>query len=83
MKIVYFAWLRQKTGIDSENITIPPEVSNVGELIHWLKDRNENFASALSDLESIRIAVNQEFAESDAPLTEGDEVAIFPPMTGG
>ena len=83
MRILYFAWLRQKTGIDSEEVEIPTHITDVAGLIEWLKERNENFAEALSDIESIRVAVNQEFAEPDAPVAQEDEVAIFPPMTGG
>jgi molybdopterin converting factor subunit 1 len=83
MRILYFAWLRQKTGIDSEEVEMPTHITDVAGLIDWLKERNENFAEALSDFESIRVAVNQEFAEPDAPVAQGDEVAIFPPMTGG
>ena len=83
MRILYFAWLRQMTGIDSEEVEMPSHITNVAGLIEWLKERNENFAEALSDFDSIRVAVNQEFAEPDAPVAQGDEVAIFPPMTGG
>ena len=83
MKILYFAWLRQKTGIDAEDVEMPPEISDVAGLLDWLKERNSNFADALADFNSIRVAVNQEFAELDAPVAQGDEVAIFPPMTGG
>ncbi len=83
MKILYFAWLRQKTGIDAEDVEMPPEISDVADLLDWLKKRNSNFANALADFDSIRVAVNQEFAELDAPVAQGDEVAIFPPMTGG
>ena len=83
MKILYFAWLRQKTGIDAEDVEMPPDISDVAGLLDWLKERNSNFADALADFDSIRVAVNQEFAELDAPVAQGDEVAIFPPMTGG
>ena len=83
MRILYFAWLRQKTGIDSEEVELPSGITDVAGLIEWLKERNENFAEALSDFESIRVAVNHEFAEPGAPVAQGDEVAIFPPMTGG
>ena len=83
MRILYFAWLRQMTGIDSEEVEMPSHITNVAGLIEWLKERNEKFAEALSDFDSIRVAVNQEFAEPDAPVAQGDEVAIFPPMTGG
>ena len=83
MKILYFAWLREKTGIDAEEVEIPPEILDVAGLLDWLKGRNSNFADALVDLDSIRVAVNQEFAELNAPIAQDDEVAIFPPMTGG
>ncbi|MEC9185060.1 MAG: molybdopterin converting factor subunit 1 [Pseudomonadota bacterium] len=83
MKILYCAWLRQKTGIDAEDVEMPPEISDVAGLLDWLKERNSDFADALADFDSIRVAVNQEFAELDAPVAQGDEVAIFPPMTGG
>ena len=83
MKILYFAWLRQKTGIYAEDVEMPPEISDVASLLDWLKERNSNFADALADFDSIRVAVNQEFAELDAPVAQDDEVAIFPPMTGG
>ena len=83
MRILYFAWLRQKTGTDSEEVEMPTHITDVAGLIEWLKERNENFAEALSNFESIRVAVNQEFAEPDTPVAQGDEVAIFPPMTGG
>ena len=83
MKILYFAWLRQKTGIDAEDVEMPLEISDVAGLLDWLKERNSNFADALADIDSIRVAANQEFAELDAPVAQGDEVAIFPPMTGG
>ena len=83
MRILYFAWLRQRTGIEAEDVDVPADVADVAGLIDWLKARNSNFADALSDFDSIRVAVNQEFAELDAPVAQGDEVAIFPPMTGG
>ena len=83
MKILYFAWVRQKIGIDSEEVTVPRYISNVADLIEWLKTRDDNFSEALSDIKSLRIAVNQEFADFSHPVTKDDEVAIFPPVTGG
>ena len=83
MKIRYFAWIRQRTGLDAEEVVAPTEVTDVAGLLDWLKTRNAGFAEALADFDSIRVAVNQEFAELDAPVAQSDEVAIFPPMTGG
>ncbi|MDP6389916.1 MAG: molybdopterin converting factor subunit 1 [Alphaproteobacteria bacterium] len=83
MKILYFAWLRQQTGIDTEEVEAPGEVTDVAGLLDWLKTRGPGHAAALADLSAVRVAVNQEFAELDAEVAPGDEVAIFPPMTGG
>ncbi len=83
MKILYFAWLRQRTGIGEEEITMPTAVRDVATLIDWLKLRGPNFAEALEDTSAIRVAVNQEFATLDTELSGTEEVALFPPMTGG
>ena len=83
MKILYFAWLRQRTGIGEEEVAPPPAVHDVASLIEWLKERGPAFAEALDDTTAIRIAVNQEFATLDTKLDGNEEVALFPPMTGG
>lgn len=83
MKILYFAWLRTKTGVAEEDVTPPETVSTVAQLVDWLKARGPGHAEALADLSVVRIAVNQEFAGLDDPVGPGDEVALFPPMTGG
>ena len=83
MKLLYFAWLRDKIGTGEEDIPLPDGVSTVGELARWLKARGPDFGEALEDLSIVRFAVNQEFADLDQPVVEGDEVAIFPPVTGG
>jgi molybdopterin synthase sulfur carrier subunit len=83
MKLLYFAWLRQRTGRAEEEIGRPDGVSDVAGLLDWLKARDPATAEAFGDLAAIRVAVNQEFAGLDAPIADGDEVAIFPPMTGG
>lgn len=83
MKILYFAWMRQRTGIGEEDIVLPATVKDVASLLDWLKGRGPNFAEALQDTSAIRIAVNQEFATLDTALTGNEEVALFPPMTGG
>lgn len=83
MKILYFAWLRQRTGTGEEVVEPPAEVRDVAGLIEWLKSRGPNYAEAFRDTSAIRIAVNQEFAGLDDAVRAGDEVALFPPMTGG
>jgi len=83
MKLLYFAWLKSKTGVAEEELSPPAEVTNVGELLAWLKGRSPGHADALADLQVIRVAVNQAYADPDHPVSAGDEVALFPPVTGG
>ncbi len=83
MKLLYFAWVRQRIGIASEDITPPDGVTNVTALIAWLRTRGPGYARAFADLEALRVAVNQEHAGFDAAIKQGDEVAFFPPVTGG
>jgi sulfur-carrier protein len=83
MKILYFAWLRTKTGTASEDVPLPPGVSTVGELMTWLAGARPGFAEAMAAPGVIRAAVNQDYAALDHPVREADEVAFFPPVTGG
>ncbi len=83
MKLLYFAWLKTRTGIGEEEVTPPPEVTTVRELLDWIRSRGGGYAEALSDLSVIKVAINQEFARPDDPVAPGDEVALFPPVTGG
>ncbi len=83
MKLLYFAWLRTKTGIAEEEVTPPAEVTTVDELLGWLKSRGPGYAEALSDLQVVRVAVNQVYADPSHPVGPDDEVALFPPVTGG
>jgi len=83
MKILYFAWLRQRIGIGQEDVSPPESVRDVASLVDWLKQRNPAFAEALADTSTLRVAVNQEFASFDTVLNGTEEVALFPPMTGG
>lgn len=83
MKVLYFAWLRQHTGVGEEIVSPPPSVRDVAGLVEWLRTRGPGHAEALRDLSAIRVAVNQEFAALDAAVSPRDEVALFPQMTGG
>ena len=83
MKLLYFAWLRARIGHAEEDLAVPAEVRDVAGLLAWLQGRGGAHAEALRDLSVIRVAVNQEYVGPDHPIREGDEVALFPPVTGG
>lgn len=83
MKLLYFAWLRARIGCAEEEVELPPQVREVAGLLDWLKSRGGGYAEALRDSSVIRVAVNREYVGNDHLLREGDEVAIFPPVTGG
>jgi molybdopterin synthase sulfur carrier subunit len=83
MKLMYFAWVREKIGIAEETVPKPDEVTDVESLVDWLKDRGDNYFAAFNLPGVVRVAVNHEHAHLDHPLIDTDEVAIFPPITGG
>ena len=83
MKILYFAWLREKAGIGEEDVSPPETVTTVAELVEWMKSRGGGFAEAFADEGMVRVAVNQEYVGLDHAVAAGDEVAFFPPVTGG
>jgi molybdopterin synthase sulfur carrier subunit len=83
MKLLYFAWLRARIGRAEEEVRLPPEVRDVGALLEWLRRRGGGYAEALCDLKVVRVAVNRDYVGLDHPLSDGDEVAVFPPVTGG
>jgi len=83
MKLLYFAWIRAKIGVGEEQVTLPPHVVNVGDLLDWLAGRGDNYAAALKERKVVKVAVNQEYVGADHPVKSGDEVALFPPVTGG
>jgi molybdopterin synthase sulfur carrier subunit len=83
MTILYFAWLRERTKTGEETVPLPPGVSDVTGLIEWLKARGPNYAEAFREMTAVRVAVNQEHVPVTAPLKDADEVAFFPPVTGG
>ena len=83
MKLLYFAWLRARIGHAEEELPRPPEVRDVASLLDWLQARGPRHAEALRDLSVIRVAVNHEYVALDHPIRDGDEVGLFPPVTGG
>ncbi len=83
MKVLYFAWVRQRTGVGEEMIEVPKGVDTVGDLAAHLATRDEGYAAAFADMRVIRAALDQEHVTLDHPLGEAREVAFFPPVTGG
>lgn len=83
MRLLYFAWVRQKIGRSEESFDPPAAIATVGDLAQALKDRGGGYQQAFSDLSRLRAALNQEHVSFDAPVSKDDEIAFFPPVTGG
>lgn len=83
LTILYFAWLRERVGRAEEALALPSGVRTVAELVEHLAALGPGHAAAFANRRSVRCAVNQEFAPASAVLHPGDEVAFFPPVTGG
>ena len=81
VNVLYFAWVRERIGLPKEKVETG--ATTVMELVEELRAREERYALAFSDLTALRVAVDQELTEFDAPLNGAREVAFFPPMTGG
>lgn len=82
MRVLYFAWLRERVGAAEEQIE-PGEAATARELLARLADSDERYARAFEDLGSVRVAVDQEMGDLDTPIAGARELALFPPMTGG
>jgi molybdopterin synthase sulfur carrier subunit len=83
VKILYFARLREVFGRAEEELVIPDDVSTIGELAAFLRARGDDWATELGIGKAVRVAVNQDIAEADTPISGGQEIAFFPPVTGG
>lgn len=83
MRVRYFAWVRERIGRAEEDVSPPAEVVTAGDLVLWLKARDEQSDYAFERPEFIRIAIDQTHVEPDAPIAGAREIALFPPMTGG
>lgn len=83
VKLVYFAWVRERIGKGEEELEIPAEVKTAGELVTWLATLGEGYEEALRFPKAIRVAVNQEHIEHNESIAGAREIGIFPPMTGG
>ncbi|HXZ17819.1 MAG TPA: molybdopterin converting factor subunit 1 [Roseiarcus sp.] len=83
MRLMYFAWVRERIGKSEEELDPPPDVATVSDLVAWLAGRGEGYAHAFERPSTVRAALDKVHARPDAPLAGAKEVAFFPPMTGG
>ena len=83
VNVLYFASVREKLGKDREEIDLPAEVSTIAALRSYLRGRGGAWAEALAETRLLRTALNQDMAQPAAAIRAGDEVAFFPPVTGG
>jgi molybdopterin synthase sulfur carrier subunit len=81
LRVLYFAWLRERIGLGREEVET--DAATVADLVEQLRAREDRYAAAFADLGAVRVAVDQDLTEFDAPLAGAREVAFFPPMTGG
>ena len=83
MQLLYFGWVRARIGKVQETVNLPTHIKDVSALIKWLKKRGGGYNEAFQNLSLLRVAINQEITTLDARVDPDDEVALFPPMTGG
>jgi molybdopterin synthase sulfur carrier subunit len=83
VKLVYFAWVRERIGKPEEEIELPAGIATVGDLMTWLARRGEEYAYAFENPKVIRAAVDRAHVKADTAIAGAREIAFFPPMTGG
>ena len=83
MKLLYFAWVRERIGKGEEVVEPPSGVATVADLMGWLAGRGEEYAFAFENPKLIRAAINRTHVKPDAAIVGAREIAFFPPMTGG
>jgi len=83
MKLVYFAWVRERIGKPEEEVDPPQSVATVSDLLRWLKTRGEEYENALQYPDVIRVAIDREHVDHREKVAGAREIALFPPMTGG
>ena len=82
-RLLYFAWVKDKTGIAAEDVDLPENIDTVAGVIAWLKTRGPQYENAFAQSEAIRAAIDQTHARIDASVASAKEIAFFPPVTGG
>jgi sulfur-carrier protein len=83
VKLVYFAWVRERVGRAEEELDVPDAIATVGDLVRWLKGRGEEYAYAFENEAVVRAAIDRTHVKPDSAIAGGREIAFFPPMTGG
>lgn len=83
MRLVYFAWVRERVGTAEEEVSPPDGVTTVADLVDWLAGQSSGHAEAFADPARLRAAIDQSFVPLDTPIAGAREIAIFPPVTGG
>ena len=83
MKILYFSWIKDKLGKSHEEMQLNDNIKTVNDLITLLKKNNQNYEDVFKDTSSIKVSINMETARFEDSIHNNDEVAFFPPMTGG
>ena len=83
MKLLYFAWVRERVGKPEEEVDLPAGIETVGDLMTWLSGRGEEYAYAFENAKVIRAAIDRTHVKSDTQIAGAREIAFFPPMTGG
>jgi sulfur-carrier protein len=83
VKLLYFAWVRERVGKPEEEIELPAGIATVGDRMSWLARRGEEYAHAFENPRVIRAAVDRAHVKADTAIAGAREIAFFPPMTGG
>ncbi|HEY8593740.1 MAG TPA: molybdopterin converting factor subunit 1 [Devosiaceae bacterium] len=83
MKVMYFAWLRERLNRSEDEVSPPPEVVTVADMIDWLAENDEAAGLAMEKRSLIRAALDEEIVSPDTPIAGAKTLALFPPMTGG
>ena len=83
MVIKYFSWIKEHIGKSEEQLELPKHINNVNELINYLNETDEKYNLIFDKKELIKIAVNKTYSSFDTNINDNDEIAFFPPVTGG
>ena len=83
MKLLYFAWVRERIGKEQEVVELPANVTTIGDLVSWLAARGDEYAHAFANPKVVRAAIDRRHVKPETPLAGAREIAFFPPMTGG